>query len=212
MKGVFQGSKSNVMSYNELVKNSNFTYGMVLKNHNVSVFLLKDIKPNYRFFIYHNGILLFEGNEYKPSPYVADDPVKLLADLLFFHVNDPQESGSEYGKEWNDKQLEWLESSDCQEIEVMVHDITAGEEHEYYQEAVEYFTSSLLDKNCSDLVKQFSSISVTDNGLNLRGFDDEFVRKMALKLCNIRITFGEMFGGSDNFYRPVILPINNHSN
>jgi hypothetical protein len=61
----------------------------------------------YRFF--HNGMLIFEGDDYGPSPCQAIDGDESVAGLLGFLACQPGDTDDEYFARYTPQQLEWAE-------------------------------------------------------------------------------------------------------
>jgi hypothetical protein len=61
----------------------------------------------YRFT--HNGTVIFEGDDYGPSPCYAVDADKNVAGLLVFLACKPGDTDDEYFESYTPEQLEWAE-------------------------------------------------------------------------------------------------------
>ena len=68
----------------------------------------------YRFR--QNGKLLFEGNDFYPSPLDADDSMKTVYALLGFLTLRKGDTDKEYFANYTKKQLAWRDSGECEEL------------------------------------------------------------------------------------------------
>ena len=70
-----------------------------------------------------------------------------------------------------------------------------------------YQDTSKKNKQANQLLEQFCSLVLTENGLFLRGknSDATYVQERAEKLFNIKIQYSESFNGKDDTYRKVYI-------
>lgn len=60
--------------------------------------------------------VVFEGNQYRPSPLNYGDTGKILDGLIFFLCVRPGDTDQEYFKDYTPEQIEWANSWECEFI------------------------------------------------------------------------------------------------
>lgn len=70
-----------------------------------------------------SGERLFEGDDLYPSPLYAADGPEVAAELLVFLTLTPDDTDTEYFDSYTDRQLEWCQSADAEELRVWAAEV-----------------------------------------------------------------------------------------
>ncbi len=95
------------------------------------------------FLHYHtflNGVLLFEGKDYKPSPLCSIDSLDSIISLLGFLTCQIGDTDNEYFAKYTPAQLAWCNSFECEQLKGLVSDYDNKQEKQYYNKARKFFT------------------------------------------------------------------------
>jgi hypothetical protein len=81
----------------------------------------------YSYVMYLDGVMLFSGGDYSPSP--MDDPYSLdsLISLLGWFVLKPGDTDDEYFLKYTEAQLDFAKSSFCEDLSLIPYDHESGE-------------------------------------------------------------------------------------
>ena len=74
----------------------------------------------------------FSGDDYSPSPMVASDSLESLTELLAFLTMRLGDVDDEYFKDYTKQQLEFANSSVCEELQLIPYDCESGELYNYF--------------------------------------------------------------------------------
>lgn len=75
---------------------------------------------------------LFSGDDYSPSPMIASDSLQSLTELLSFLTTRPGDTDDEYFKDYTQQQLDFANSSKCEELQSIPYDCEMGELENYF--------------------------------------------------------------------------------
>lgn len=78
----------------------------------------------YRF--YAGEELLFEGDDFRPSPFVAWDGTESITSLLYFLSLRPGDTDESYFEDYTERQREWVESEEAEDLAHIVFEIEEG--------------------------------------------------------------------------------------
>lgn len=79
--------------------------------------------------------ILFQGNDYKPSPLNCIDSLQSILDLFGFLTVQSGDTDKEYFKNYTPEQLAFADSFECENLHGLIMDLE-DEEGEYYQDAL----------------------------------------------------------------------------
>lgn len=71
---------------------------------------------------------VFYGDDYGPSPLHAHDSIDAIYGLLSFLTIQPGDTDAEYFEGYTDLQLEWIDSSEADDLRMMIYDHEAKQE------------------------------------------------------------------------------------
>lgn len=108
--------------YNEITSSENYLAGLEIDEYNVKVYLtyIGSERVNYKMF--WKDELLFSGDDYKPSPLYNQDSIEAVVSLLDFLTLQEGDVERDYFKNYTEKQIEWRESKDCEDLKYLVLD------------------------------------------------------------------------------------------
>lgn len=89
-----------------------------------------------------NKEVIASGNDFRPSPLHHIDDNQSIVSLLGFLTVRPGGADPDYFKDHSAKHMKWLDSSECQDLELMVGDFENGEiqdGHDYKAAAIAFF-------------------------------------------------------------------------
>lgn len=127
---------------------------MELKDINMVIKLYYQGSSGYRCYLPYevlkDGKLLFSGDDYSPAPTINIDSVESFLSLLAFISVRPGDTDPEYFTNYTPEQLAWCESSECENITLLINDYENADQYEdleekefYYNSAKDYFTNSI---------------------------------------------------------------------
>lgn len=126
------------MTKHDILKDQNFLSALVMPE--LQVYL---IWPKVQYYAFKGDTILFQGDDFKPSPMREVDSLDSMVDLLGFFTVKPGDTDKEYFASYTPEQLEWCKSNECEAISVLISDYE-DRNSEYQAQAIEklesYFT------------------------------------------------------------------------
>ena len=108
------------------------------------MYLIYTGKQNLKYYLFHEGKLLFSGEDFKPSPIHDIDSIDSLVSLLGFLTLKRGDTDPEFFKDYTEEQFKWMHTTAFEELRMMVSDYEL-KESEYFSEAENYFESSFIN-------------------------------------------------------------------
>lgn len=124
------------LSANSLMKDENFLSSLNLPD-SLHVILIWKGGEKVSYYAFLKGELLFQGDDFKPSPLHGYDTINTMVDLLGFLTVKEFDTDAEYFANYTPEQIAFRDSFACEELGGYVSDFEDGE---YSQQAKEYFT------------------------------------------------------------------------
>jgi len=131
-----------VLRKEEIKNNPNFLCGLELEK--VSVYLLYRGGQKCQYYMFKDEDMLFEGDDYKPSPLHNVDDLESVLGLLSFLTCQPGDTDDEYFAKYNANQLEWANSHECEFLKGEIMDFENSSEPEYQTNAQVMFNKSFI--------------------------------------------------------------------
>ena len=131
------------MTVAQIKESDKFLCGIELEH--ISAYLIYLGGQKCQYYVFHNGEILFEGNDYKPSPLHNQDDLESVIDLLGFICCKPGDTDPEYFAKYTKKQLDWANSFECEQLQGYISDFENKAEPEYMTNAQIMFTSSFVN-------------------------------------------------------------------
>jgi hypothetical protein len=121
-----------------IMDDDNFLCGLEIPDLNLSAYLVYIGGEKVDYTVCLGDEILFEGIDFKPSTMFAQDSIESLVSLLGFITLKPGDTDKEYFEKYNEFQMGWCKSPECESLAMMVSDFESGED-EYKKAAREYF-------------------------------------------------------------------------
>lgn len=127
----------------EVRKNYNLSAILTLGDYDIELFLIYTGGSMIEYVVFLKEEVLFDGNDYKPSPLHSIDSLDSAINLLGFLTVQKGDTDDEYFKNYTANQLEWSESFACEQLKGLISDFEYEDKSDpiYHQNAVEYFSS-----------------------------------------------------------------------
>lgn len=130
------------MTKQDLLKDENFLSALVMPE--IQVYTIWDGGPKISYYAFRGDTILFQGNDFKPSPLHNIDDLESIVSLLGFLTVKPGDTDKEYFKDYTPQQFEWCKSQECETISLLISDYEDSEP-QYKDAAIEklesYFTT-----------------------------------------------------------------------
>lgn len=128
----------NVIRKQSLLDDENFLSALVMPE--LQVYLLWNGGPMITYYAFKGDDILFQGNDYKPSPMHGPDSLDSMVDLLGFLTVSPGGADKEYFASYTPEQMAWAESFEAEQLSGLVSDFD-NSGSEYQAEAIEKLES-----------------------------------------------------------------------
>lgn len=104
----------------------------------VELFYLGSKNLGYR--LTHQGKVLFEGTDFRPSPLHYQDSLETMVGLLGLLTLSPGGAEREFFDNYTEEQMEFAQSSVATDIQLFVHDFENDDEYneDFHKEAASY--------------------------------------------------------------------------
>lgn len=126
--------KTITVSPAELKADNNFLSSLELPE--LQVYLTWKGGKNVSYVVFKNGGILFQGDDFKPSPLDKIESIDIPICLLSFLTLQPGDTDSEYFEKYTASQMGWANSFECEQLKGLVSDF---EDREYKAQATDYF-------------------------------------------------------------------------
>lgn len=119
----------------EILADDNMLCSLNLKDFNIKVFLLYQGTNKLKYYMFIGDNILFEGNDYKPSPLYNIDDLESIVGLLSFSCIGIHDTDKEFFKEYTPEQIKWAsEYGDREQLSILINDYE-NTDSEYYKKA-----------------------------------------------------------------------------
>lgn len=108
------------MTTDKITTTENFLIGLKLPQ--LEVYLIWNGGKYVEYQAYHNGALLFHGDDFKPSPLHAPDSLETIVDLLGFLTVRPGDTDASYFVKYTREQMEWAQGRDVEDVACLISD------------------------------------------------------------------------------------------
>lgn len=123
----------------EILADDNMLCSLDLKKFNVKVFLLYKGTSNLQYYMFVGDTILFEGDDYKPSPLHNIDDLESITGLLSFLCVGIHDTDKEFFKDYTPDQIKWAtEYGNREQLSVLLNDFE-DTDSEYHKGAKEEF-------------------------------------------------------------------------
>jgi hypothetical protein len=129
------------MTIEEIKNNPYLLCGMNIKDFNVKVYLIFTGTEKVQYYFFYNDKLIFQGNDFRPSPMHDKYSIDSIVSLLGFLTLKKGDTDKEYFKDYTSDQWNWSESFDCEQLAGFVSDFDM-KDSEYYKDAEKFFKES----------------------------------------------------------------------
>ena len=133
------------MNKDKIKQDENFLCGLEMPDYNFFVYLLYTGGPRVQYCAFLGDTILFEGKDFKPSPLRDIDSLESVIDLLGFLTVKEGDTDKEYFAKYNEDQLNWCRSFDCERLGGLVMDFYNAGEKQYYRQAKRYFKKHFIE-------------------------------------------------------------------
>lgn len=120
----------------------NFLCGLELPEYGLNVYLTYLGGEKVKYDVYLNDRILFAGDDFRPSPLHNQDDLESIISLFGFITLKPGDTDSEYFDNYNEMQLAWANSFECEQLKCRISDFEGSDE--YKDEATEYFNKYFI--------------------------------------------------------------------
>lgn len=121
--------------------NENFLCSLNLLTFNIQVALYYQGSDKVRYEFIKDGVLIFSGDDYRPSPLFRIDSLESIVGLLSFLTLQKGDADDDYFKNYTEAQIAFSKSFDYEQLKGLVSDYEdiGGE---YNEQAIKSFESS----------------------------------------------------------------------
>lgn len=119
--------------------NPEFMCGLEMPEYDFNLYLIYQGKETLKYIAFYEGAKLFEGDDFKPSPFCIGDSLKCIVTCLSFLTVKPGDTGREHFASYTPKQLEWAESMTCGELCYYTSSFLDEKEGENHKTAKKFF-------------------------------------------------------------------------
>jgi len=132
------------MTIQEIKTNPEFLCGLELPE--MQVYLIYTGGNKVQYYVFRNGVILFEGRDFRPSPMHNQDDIESVISLLGFLTCQPGDTDRDYFATYTPAQMEWAKSSECEQLKCQVGDFENNSEdnQDFHVQACEYFNSRFV--------------------------------------------------------------------
>jgi len=125
----------------QVINDNNFSGLLKLNIDGEKIDLATTYKGGYylEYYLFNNDVLLFSGDDYKPSSLFSIDGLVSHVYLLSSLCVQEGDVDADYFKNYTDAQLEWSKSNVCEKLNGLIQDFR-DVDSEYHPEALELFT------------------------------------------------------------------------
>ncbi len=122
--------------------NDNLLCSLELPEYSLKCYLVYMGGNKVEYYVFRNDVLLFHGKDFKPSPLYDQDSLACVISLLAFLTCKPGDTDDDYFINYTKDQLNWANSSDCEQLGVVIMDFESDNDEldnvSHHSEAVEY--------------------------------------------------------------------------
>lgn len=134
----------------QIKEDQNFLSGLEIPEYNVKLYLTYIGGDKVKYEMFYKDKLLFEGNDYRPSPmYKGQDSIEAAVALLDFFVLQIGDVERDYFAKYTPEQIEWRESSDCEQMKSRTLDFGCDNDQldgeDFHAEAVAWFQERFIN-------------------------------------------------------------------
>lgn len=123
-----------------ILADDNMLCSLHLKDFNIKVFLVYKGSDKVQYYMFVGDTILFQGDDFKPSPLYNIDDLESIVSLLGFLTIGIHDIGEEFFKDYTPSQLNWAtdEYGDREQLSVLLNDFE-NDDSEYHKQAVKKF-------------------------------------------------------------------------
>lgn len=126
----------------EILADDNMLCSLDLKKFNVKVFLLYKGTSNLQYYMFVGDTILFEGDDYRPSPLHNIDDLGSITGLLSFLCVGIHDTDKEFFKDYTPDQIKWAtEYGNREQLSVLLNDFE-DTDSEYHKGAKKEFKNA----------------------------------------------------------------------
>ena len=126
-----------------LKKNENFLCALELTNEELHLYLIYKGDATPIYYCFWKKELLFHGTDYKPAITTDWDSLECVVTLLSFLLLKPGSVDSDFFKDYNGKQKEFIETKEAENLRLL-SDYFIYENGLSESESTEYFTQHFI--------------------------------------------------------------------
>ncbi len=124
-----------------LKSNNEFLCGLELPE--IQVYLIYQGTDRVKYYAFRYGAILFEGNDFKPSPMHNIDAIDSCVELLSFLTLQVGDTDLDYFDNYTEAQMVWTTTIDCEQVELIISDFK-DKDSEYFTETNEKLNAAFI--------------------------------------------------------------------
>lgn len=134
------------MTIEQIKADENFLCGIELPDHNFKAYLIFQGSDILKYYAFHKDVLIFEGNDYTPSPLFSGyDSLESMATLVGLLCTQHGDVGDDFFAAYTPDQIEWRDSNECEELSYVLGDYFYDtEDNEYHKGSVDTLNAAFI--------------------------------------------------------------------